>query len=104
MHAVADVGFQYCTPIQAEILPHALRHHDVCGRAQTGTGKTAAFLISSLTTLLRNPPDTNRKPGTPRVLILAPTRELALQIEQRGRGTRPILPVQNYFAYWRHGL
>jgi ATP-dependent RNA helicase RhlB len=46
MHAIADLGFQYCTPIQAEILPETLRERDASGQAQTGTGKTAAFLIA----------------------------------------------------------
>ena len=45
MHAISDLGFSYCTPIQAEILPKALSGSDVTGKAQTGTGKSAAFLI-----------------------------------------------------------
>ncbi len=80
MHAIADKGFKYCTPIQAGILPKALEGLDAAGRAQTGTGKTAAFLISIITRLLDNPlPEPNRK--APRALILAPTRELAMQIK-----------------------
>ncbi len=82
MHAIADLGFKYCTPIQAAILPKILEGTDAAGRAQTGTGKTAAFVISLLTRLLRNPSPPGRKPGSPRVLILAPTRELVMQIEQ----------------------
>ncbi|MBO6753254.1 MAG: DEAD/DEAH box helicase, partial [Spongiibacter sp.] len=46
MHGIADAGFQYCSPIQAASLPHTLRGNDVIGKAQTGTGKTAAFLIT----------------------------------------------------------
>jgi ATP-dependent RNA helicase RhlB len=80
MHAIADLGFQYCTPIQAEILPETLRERDASGQAQTGTGKTAAFLIAIFTHLLRKRSREKRHPGTPRALILAPTRELALQI------------------------
>jgi ATP-dependent RNA helicase RhlB len=82
MHAIYDLGFTYCTPIQAEILPSTLAGKDASGRAQTGTGKTAAFLISIFTTLSRLPlPQTEkRRPGTPRSLILAPTRELVMQI------------------------
>jgi ATP-dependent RNA helicase RhlB len=81
MHAIYDLGFKYCTPIQAEIMPSTLAGKDASGRAQTGTGKTAAFLISILTTLSHSPlPQTGRKPGTPRSLILAPTRELVMQI------------------------
>ena len=79
LHAIYDLGFEYCTPIQAEILPSTLSGKDASGRAQTGTGKTAAFLITVLTRLLNNPVQGKRKPGTPRVLILAPTRELVLQ-------------------------
>lgn len=82
MHAIYDSGFTYCTPIQAAILPSTLAGNDATGRAQTGTGKTAAFLISIFTTFLNHPlPEKEkRKPGTPRALILAPTRELVMQI------------------------
>ncbi len=81
MHAISDLGFQYCTPIQAGILPKALEGLDAAGRAQTGTGKTAAFLISTINRLLNNPlSQPNRK--SPRALVLAPTRELAMQIKK----------------------
>jgi ATP-dependent RNA helicase RhlB len=82
MHAISDLGFQYCTPIQAGILQHTLAGADATGRAQTGTGKTAAFLITILTHFNRNPLQGQRPKGTPRALILAPTRELVLQIEK----------------------
>jgi len=85
LHAIYDLGFEYCTPIQAEILPSTLSGKDASGRAQTGTGKTAAFLITVITRLLNNPIQGKRKPGTPRVLILAPTRELVLQISEEAR-------------------
>ena len=85
MHAIADLGFQYCTPIQAEILPNTLAGKDATGRAQTGTGKTAAFLITVLTRMLRNPVDTKRSKGTPRILVIAPTRELVMQIADEAR-------------------
>ncbi len=80
LHAVADLGFQYCTPIQAQSLEFSLAGKNVAGRAQTGTGKTAAFLIAVLTRYLRTPEKRNMTPGTPRALILAPTRELVIQI------------------------
>jgi ATP-dependent RNA helicase RhlB len=80
LHAVADLDFQYCTPIQAQSLEFSLEGKNVAGRAQTGTGKTAAFLIAVLTRYLRTPERRNLKPGTPRALILAPTRELVIQI------------------------
>src|SRR6056297_750049 len=85
MHAIDDSGFKYCTPIQAEILPSTLADRDAFGRAQTGTGKTAAFLISIITHLLNNPIKGKRKPGTPRVLIIAPTRELVMQVSEEAR-------------------
>jgi len=55
MHAICDLGFQYCTPIQAAILPGSLAGRDATGRAQTGTGKTAAFLITVITRMLLSP-------------------------------------------------
>ncbi|MEW6079927.1 MAG: DEAD/DEAH box helicase [Thermodesulfobacteriota bacterium] len=85
MHAIYDLGFAYCTPIQAAILPSTLDGQDAFGRAQTGTGKTAAFLITILTRLRNNPIPGKRKPGTPRALILAPTRELVVQISEEAR-------------------
>jgi ATP-dependent RNA helicase RhlB len=81
LHAIADLNFQYCTPVQAEILPKSLQGADCTGRAQTGTGKSAAFLITILSHLLRKPL-TERRKASPRALILAPTRELVLQIEK----------------------
>ncbi len=85
LHAIFDLGFQYCTPIQAEILPSTLSGKDASGRAQTGTGKTAAFLIAVITRMLNNPLTGDRKPGTPRVLVIAPTRELVMQISEEAR-------------------
>jgi len=85
LHTISDLGFQYCTPIQAEILPSALSGKDASGRAQTGTGKTAAFLIAIITRLINHPHTEERPFGMPRVLILAPTRELALQISAEAR-------------------
>ncbi len=85
MHAIYDLGFQYCTPIQAEILPSTLSGKDASGRAQTGTGKTAAFLIAVIARMLNNPIQGRRKPGTPRALVIAPTRELVLQISEEAR-------------------
>ena len=81
LDAIADIGFEYCTPIQAETLPYTLACHDLIGQAQTGTGKTAAFLITAIQTLLETPiDDKDRFASEPRVLALAPTRELAMQI------------------------
>ncbi len=80
LRGVLDAGFTSCTPIQAKSLPIALAGMDVAGQAQTGTGKTAAFLISLFTRLLRQ--ERKENDNNPRALILAPTRELVVQIEQ----------------------
>ncbi|MBA4405707.1 ATP-dependent RNA helicase RhlB [bacterium] len=85
LHAIYDAGFQYCTQVQAETLPKSLTGDDVTAQAQTGTGKTAAFLITIFNHFLKNPIEKKRKYGTPRALILAPTRELVLQIEKDAR-------------------
>ena len=75
-------GFTRCTPIQAMTLPLALHGRDVAGQAQTGTGKTLAFLVAVINRLLSKPALADRKPEDPRALILAPTRELAIQIHK----------------------
>ena len=75
-------GFSRCTPIQAMTLPVALAGRDVAGQAQTGTGKTLAFLVAVMNRLLSRPALAERKPEDPRALILAPTRELAIQIHK----------------------
>ena len=80
MHAISDLGFRYASPIQSESLPIVLDGEDIVAKAQTGTGKTAAFLVSIIDTFLREPIDGKRRTGTPRALILAPTRELVVQI------------------------
>lgn len=79
--AIDALGFKEMTPIQQKVLKYTLAGHDAIGRAQTGTGKTAAFLVSVINDLLNNPIQTQGFRGEPRALILAPTRELALQIE-----------------------
>ena len=80
MRGVQDAGFEYCTPIQAATLPIGLDGRDVAGQAQTGTGKTAAFLLAILHLLDQEPAEQTRRQNQPRALILAPTRELAIQI------------------------
>ncbi len=78
LQGLGEAGFRHCTPIQSHTLPLALAGRDVAGQAQTGTGKTAAFLLAAMTRLLQTPrtPDTHH----PRAIMLAPTRELAIQI------------------------
>lgn len=80
MAGVRDAGFEFCTPIQAETLPVALSGEDVAGQAQTGTGKTAAFLLATFDHLEKNPPGDKRRANQPLALMVAPTRELAIQI------------------------
>ncbi len=78
--AIKDIGYTYCTPIQANTLPVILENQNIIGQADTGTGKTATFLIATINSLLSKP--SNKANAGPRALILAPTRELALQIHQ----------------------
>lgn len=80
LQALQQKGFHYCTPIQALSLPYTLQGKDIAGQAQTGTGKTMAFLLATFHHLLQH--SLQRSHHQPRALILAPTRELAVQIEQ----------------------
>src|SRR4030081_4103069 len=79
MAGIRQAGFTQCTPIQAQTLPIALAGRDVAGQAQTGTGKTAAFLIALFNRLLADPAAPNRPLNAPRAIVIAPTRELAVQ-------------------------
>ena len=79
---IKDAGFEFCTPIQADTIPIGLENKDLAGQAQTGTGKTAAFMVITLAHLLNNPSSENRNQNQPRALIIAPTRELAIQIHK----------------------
>ena len=80
--AVAEAGFEYCTPIQAKTLPISLEGKDIAGQAQTGTGKTVAFLLAAFQHLIKNPRANKNERGQSQVrfVMLAPTRELAIQI------------------------
>jgi len=79
LRGLSEAGFDQCTPIQDRALPIALRDRDVAGQAQTGTGKTASFLLATFQRLLN---DSSDKKKYPRAIILAPTRELAIQIHK----------------------
>lgn len=85
MHAIADLKFEYCSPIQAMSLPNTLQGNDLLGKAQTGTGKTAAFLVAIIDDFLKNPITDKRYAGEARALIIAPTRELVIQIADDAR-------------------
>ncbi|MFT6791590.1 MAG: ATP-dependent RNA helicase RhlB [Cellvibrionaceae bacterium] len=82
MRAIADLNFEYCSPIQAQTLPSTLNGLDLLGKAQTGTGKTAAFLIAIIDDFLKNPDSDKRYAQEARGLIIAPTRELVMQIAE----------------------
>ena len=82
LRGISDLGFETCSPIQGAILPHTLRGLDAIGKAQTGTGKTAAFLITIFNDLLSHSIDGERFIGEPRALVIAPTRELVMQIAE----------------------
>ena len=99
MHAVYDLGFKYCTPIQGKVLTHATERQNIAGRAQTGTGKTAAFLICIFSRFLADSRQRRYKPGTPRALVLAPTRELVLQIAQDARDLSKYCPFRCTAVY-----
>lgn len=98
MRAIFDLGFQYCTPIQAKALPYALAGKDLVGRASTGTGKSAVFLLALFSRLLREQVP-HLRPGTPRALIIAPTRELVMQIAKDGRGLAKYTPLRIIAVY-----
>ena len=102
MRGIYECEYKYCTPIQKMILPESLNGKDVSGKAQTGTGKTAAFLITLFKRFKRlsDNVDENRKKGTPRALIMAPTRELVMQIEKDARniGRYCNMSIQSVFG------
>ncbi len=94
-----SAGFTRCTPIQALTLPITLAGRDVAGQAQTGTGKTLAFLVTVIHRLLSQPALAERKPEDPRALILAPTRELAIQIHKDAMKLAPELGLKFALVY-----
>ncbi|HSR88666.1 MAG TPA: DEAD/DEAH box helicase, partial [Pontiella sp.] len=98
MHSIYALGWQYATPIQGEILPGTLKGRDMAGRAQTGTGKTAAFLISIINHCLNNPLP-KQSAGCPRALIIAPTRELAMQIGADSEGLNQFTGLRTVVLY-----
>ena len=80
--AIDDLEFTMCTAVQSQVLPFSLSQHDVCAQANTGTGKTAAFLTTILAQNIEFPLIETNPVGSPRALVLAPTRELTMQIQQ----------------------
>lgn len=82
LKGIDEAGFEFCTPIQAQSIPIALTGKDVAGEAQTGTGKTAAFMVACMNHLITKPSHEHRQKTEVRAMILAPTRELAIQIHK----------------------
>lgn len=80
IEALQKNGFSYCTPIQEKSLPFTIKGVDIAGQGQTGTGKTIAFLTATFNYLLNTPPFEHHKTNQPRAVIIAPTRELVVQI------------------------
>ncbi|WP_145589490.1 ATP-dependent RNA helicase RhlB [Yersinia rochesterensis] len=103
IEALENKGFQYCTPIQALALPLTLSGRDVAGQAQTGTGKTLAFLASTFHYLLSHPAEEGRQTNQPRALIMAPTRELAVQIHSDAESLSQITGLKLGLAYGGDG-
>jgi ATP-dependent RNA helicase RhlB len=96
---IREAGFVKATPIQEAALPLALKGKDVAGQSQTGTGKTAAFLIAAFTRLLRAPAPAPSTPSAPHVLIIAPTRELVVQIDSDARQLGRFTPFRIQAVY-----
>lgn len=103
IQALESKGFEYCTPIQALALPLTLSGRDVAGQAQTGTGKTLAFLASTFHYLLSNPVEEGRQTNQPRALIMAPTRELAVQIHSDAESLSQATGLKLGLAYGGDG-
>ncbi|MDP2575739.1 ATP-dependent RNA helicase RhlB [Vibrio penaeicida] len=92
-------GFEFCTPIQALALPVLLTGQDIAGQAQTGTGKTLAFLTATFHHLLTTPEHEGRNPSQPRAIVMAPTRELAIQIHNDAKPLMESTGVKIALAY-----
>ncbi len=101
MHAIADLGFEYCTPIQGAVLPHSISGRNIAGQAQTGTGKTAAFLLSIYARFVSDHKDAGQRGDVcrPKALILAPTRELVVQIARDAEGLGKYVPFRCLALY-----
>jgi ATP-dependent RNA helicase RhlB len=102
LEGIRAAGFTECTPVQAQTLPSALQGKDIAAQAQTGTGKTASFLIAIFSRMLKGPPQ--RRGRSPRALIIAPTRELVIQIDTEakllgGHSGFKIVPVYGGIDY-----
>ena len=98
LHAtLEDLGFRKCTPIQAKALPAAIAGRDIAGKAQTGTGKTAVFLMAVIERFLEQHEE--RRNNQPFALVLAPTRELALQIAKDAEALSVYTPLRTVAVF-----
>ena len=103
--AVAEQGYDTPTPIQQQAIPAVLSGHDLMATAQTGTGKTAGFTLPILHLLASGPNDRlTRISKTPRVLVLTPTRELAIQVEESVRTYGKHLPINSLAVFGGVGI
>src|SRR5512145_1450284 len=93
LEAISYMGFETATPVQEQVIPVILNNKDLIACAQTGTGKTGAFVLPVLNKLV------NRKEHSIDTLILVPTRELAIQIEQQIQGFSYFIPAESIAVY-----
>ena len=101
LRAVAEQDYDTPTPVQVQAIPIVLGGHDLMAAAQTGTGKTAGFVLPVLQLLSKNQSPTRRKP---RVLVLTPTRELAAQVEESVRTYGKYSPIKSVVIYGGVGM
>lgn len=99
LQATDKAGFSHCTSIQAKTLPYIIDGQDVAAQAQTGTGKTAAFLLGAMSVLLTRDEKKGRAPNQPRMLVIAPTRELAIQIQKDAHTLGEFADFKSQIAY-----
>ena len=99
LKGVEDAGFEKCTPIQEQSLPEAIAGKDIIAQSQTGTGKTAVFLLTIFTRLLDEAKEGGASAGLPRALVMAPTRELAVQLDNEAKKLGKFLPFRSVAIY-----
>lgn len=97
--ALDEAEYIKCTLIQAQAVPLALEGRDIAGQAQTGTGKTIAFLVALYSQLEKTPTSNKREPQQPRAIIIAPTRELAIQIHKDAQQLGKYLTLKLVLVY-----
>ena len=93
LEAISYLGFEHATPIQEQVIPHILKDKDVIACAQTGTGKTAAFVLPILNKLI------DKKDSSIDTLVIVPTRELAVQIDQQIQGLSYFVSASSVALY-----